>query len=110
MSVKRGNYYLKKAIDFLNGEGFQVEKLEKLNSFFNPRTKKVGWKKSDIWFSDLVAMNEERLVFGQVKGGHGDLKINKAIENYKELKTPPGVEKWVIVYRPRVKHPEIIEV
>ncbi len=112
-NVSRGNYYLNKTIEFLEEEGYRVAKLERLNGLFI-KDKKTGqsrmlWQKKDIWGSDCMAMNDKHLVFVQVKGGDMSLK-KEAIVNFDNLIVPPNVEKWIVIWRPRVKVPEIITV
>ena len=64
--------------------------------------------KRDLFASDLLAMNEEKIIFIQSKLGKKN--IADAFKKYKELKTPTGVKKWIVVWEIRVREPEIIEV
>lgn len=107
-TTSKGNYYLAKTTKLLQDEGYTVEKLEKYTSFF--KDGRSFWKKSDMMFSDCLAYNADEIMFVQVKGGESNLHIPKAVENYKKLKLPKIVRKVIHVWRPRVKHPEVIEV
>jgi hypothetical protein len=107
-NVSRGSYYYTKSKKFLEAEGYHVEKLEKLISYFAKG--KMNWSKTDCLFSDLMAFNEEEFMLVQVKGGICELKIKKATENYQSLRTPNFIKKVIMVWRPRVKVPELIEI
>lgn len=109
-TVSKGNYYYDKTKKLLIQDGFTVEKLEKMVSYFNVKTGMRGWNKSDLMSSDCLAYNEEEFILIQNKGGAGDLKIPKAIENYEKLKVPSFIKKKIFIWRPRVKVPEVIEV
>ena len=104
-NVSKGNYYLKKSKEFLEKEGYNIEKLEKLTGVFIKG--KVLWRKNDMLFSDLLAWNKKEVILIQVKGGE-KVQYKKAIENYKKLKIP--LKKVVMVWRPRIRIPEWIEV
>lgn len=107
-NVARGSYYYTKSKKFLEEEGYHVEKLEKLTGYFS--NGQMKWSKNDCLFSDLMAFNEEEFWLVQVKGGTGELKIKKATENYQSLRTPSFIKKVIMVWRPRVKVPELIEI
>jgi len=103
-NVSKGNYYLSKSKKFLENEGYNIEKLEKLTGFF--KNGSMIWRKSDMLSSDLLAWNEKEVILIQVKGG-AKVSYNQAIKNYKKLKIP--LKKVVMLWRPRVKTPEWIE-
>jgi hypothetical protein len=62
---KRGAYYLKKSIDLLKEKQYDFTKLES-----NKMTMINGrpiWIHTDAFSSDILAMNEEEIIFIQVK-------------------------------------------
>lgn len=66
-----GNYYANKTKEYYEKLGYQVAKCE---------VTKMAWIRghmipihTDIWASDLMAMNKDELIFIQVKTFKGDL-------------------------------------
>jgi len=108
-TVARGNYYLNKTIKFFKEEGYECEKLEKLTgTWIGDR---MIWKKNDLLYSDMLAYGNGEFILIQVKGG-SKVNFNSAVKNYGKLqkKLPSCIKLMVVVWRPRVRMPEVIEI
>lgn len=107
--MKKGNYYKKKTKEWLEKEGFYCEYLEKLQRIYTQG--RIIYVKRDLFGSDLLAMNGEKIVFVQVKSGSKNTGINykKAIEEFKKYPFPNFVDRWIIIWKERQKEPEIID-
>ena len=104
-STAKGNYYRKKTINFLEKQGYEVEILEK-----NQRLMKNGrvlFIRRDIWGSDLIAKNEDEIIFIQCKTNRGD--IAKGIKELNRTHWPSFVKRWVVIWTPRAREPEVID-
>lgn len=120
--VAKGNYYRRRTQDWLESLGYVVEVLERTQRIFvrdrrdkrqdgKPSEPRVIFSKHDVWGADLVARNEDTLVFIQVKSNLGD--IARGMRELSHGPWPRWVGRWV-VYWPRgrrlVDGPEIQEV
>lgn len=111
----KGNYYVMRTKEWLESLGYVVAKLESTKRIMirdktNGALKPI-FTKNDIWGSDLVARNSERIVFVQVKANAGD--ITKGMRQLSEGDWPPHVGRWVIYWpagRRLEAGPEIEEV
>jgi len=108
--MNKGNYYKKKTKDWLTGEGFTCEYLEKLQRIVSKG--KLIYIKRDLFGADILAMNKESIIFVQVKAGKKKtgIDIKKAIQEFKKYPFPDCVDRWIVVWRERDKEPEIIDV
>jgi hypothetical protein len=70
-AVKKGNYYKSKTRDFLKKQGYAVETMERYTQFVKDG-KRIMFKR-DIFASDLLAMNENDIIFVQVKLGRKNI-------------------------------------
>jgi hypothetical protein len=104
--VRKGNYYRKKTIDYLRLDGYDVEILEKNQRIY--KGGKVYFIKKDLWGADLIAKNEEELIFIQCKTNRAH--ISAGIKELHKTKWPEFVKLWVVLWEPYDKEPEIIEV
>ena len=104
-------YYLRKTIDYFKERGYEVEKLEKTYRVYDEEKDSVIFVKRDIFCSDLLAMNENEVIFIQLKTNKSD--ISKGIKAYKRMKRPVGrwnIKFWVVSWEKRKKNPIIVDV
>jgi len=104
-------YYLRKTIDYFKKKGYEVEKLEKTYRVYDKKRNNVIFVKQDIFNSDLLAMNENEVIFIQLKTNKSD--ISKGIKAYKRMKRPVGkwnIKFWVVSWEKRKKNPIIVDV
>lgn len=102
-------YYLRKTKKYFEDKGYIVEKLEKAYRVY--KDGKVIFVKTDIFNSDLLAMNEREVIFIQLKTNKGHL--SEGIKKYKKMERPvsqAGVKFWVISWEKGKKEPIIIDV
>lgn len=93
-TVAKGNYHRNKTRTWLESEGYTVAIAETNYGVFLPKTGKIHYVKKDLWGGDLIAKNEEELIWVQVKANGGDV-----IAGARELLTSgpwPGVTLWVV--------------
>lgn len=105
-TVKKGNYYRKKTIDWLTKEGYDVEIIEKNQRIYNGD--QIINIKRDIRGCDLMAINEDEIIFIQCKSRSQD--INAGIKQMKQYVWPPCVKLQVIYWEERAKEPTVIDV
>ena len=108
--MNKGNYYKVKTKKWLEKDGYQVEYLEKLQRIFTGA--KLFYVKKDLFASDILAMNEQDIIFVQVKSGKNTtgISIKKAIQEFQKYQFPEFVKRWIVVWRDKQKEPEVIEV
>ena len=103
--ASKSDYYKIKTKDWLVKKGYQVAYLEKYQRIFSKG--KVIFIKKDIWGSDGMAMNEEKIIFwNSEKGKHN---LAEHIKRYAEFKFPDSVRRWVVCWTSREKEPQIVE-
>lgn len=109
--VKKGNYYRLRTKKYLQGHGFVVENLEKTQRIYQEDKttgeKKVIFVKRDLWGADLIAKDDEDLIFIQVKTNRGDISTG-----IKELMATPwpgskNILLWVVYWERGSREPEI---
>ncbi len=104
-AVKKGNYYKSKTRDFLKKQGYAVETMERYTQFVKDG-KRIMFKR-DIFASDLLAMNENDIIFVQVKLGRKN--IASGIKAFQDISFPPHVKKQIFVWEQGRGMPEVIE-
>jgi len=106
--ANKGNYYKLRTKKWLKEKGYEVSTMERMQRIVNEKNGEVLFIKKDQLGSDLLATNSEQIIFIQVK-----LNRNNVAEGVKELakqKLPSFCERWVVIWEPRAREPEIIEV
>ncbi|NMB82954.1 MAG: hypothetical protein GYA14_14170 [Ignavibacteria bacterium] len=103
----KGNYYKYKTKLFLQNEGYQVEFLEHYIRYLDKKNNKVKIIKKDIFGSDLIAMNDKKIIFVQVKLGKKN--IAGAVKEFNKYKFPKFVDKWIVIWEKGSSIPEIQE-
>jgi len=61
--------------------------------------------KKDLFFSDMIAVRKDRVLFIQIKSNKNHVK--QAIADYQQLQTPVNCYKIVVLWETRVKKPII---
>ena len=103
--VQKGSYYKARTKKWLEGKGYQVGFLERMFMLYI-KGKMIPIKR-DQFGSDLLAISKDELIFVQVK-----LNKKNIAGAYKEFDSfifPPFAKKWIVVWTPRVKEPEVID-
>ena len=103
--VQKGNYYRLKVKKWLEADGYLVENLEHSQRIFTKG--RVIFIRKDIWGADLIAKNEKELIFVQVKSNK--THISSGIKELCSTVCPRFVKRWVVVWTPRAREPEVIE-
>jgi hypothetical protein len=109
----KGNYHRNKTKEWLETQGYIVAPLESTKRIYLPakngEPEKVIFSKTDIWGSDLVARNENHVVFVQVKANASH--ISQGIKDLSHGPWPASVARWVVHWPERrrtVQGPDII--
>jgi hypothetical protein len=100
-AVSRGNYYKLRTKRWLEQKGYQVAFLERVLWI-----RKVPVK-HDQFASDLLAMNEDSLIFVQVKLNRAN--VARAREEFRRHVFAPGAQRWIVVWEPRAREPDILD-
>lgn len=103
-SRQKGNYYANKTKALFEKMGYQVVKAE---------ITKIAWINgrpaipihTDIWYSDLIAMNRDEIIFIQVK--LGDKNISAAKKAFDSMTWAKNVKRYVVQWKPKIKKPII---
>jgi len=103
--IQRGNYYRLKTKHFYEAEGYEVVTSEIRKPM--PIKGRMVWIATDIFASDLIAMNGEEILFIQVKTNRGD--VSKAVKEFAKHQFPPTIRKIVVCWPERASVPEIFE-
>lgn len=104
--TRKGNYYTLKAKKYLEADGYLVVKSEYRYRVFTPGG--IFYKTADIFSADLIAVNDKEMIFIQVKSNKGD--VLKGIKDMLKIPWPKDCEclkRWVLLWEPRAKGPEI---
>lgn len=106
----RGNYYKYKTKKWFEKQGYCCDYLEKLQRVYS--NGQLIYVKRDLFASDILAFNQNEIIFCQVKSGKKDTGINikKAIEEFSKYPFPKFVKKWIVLWRERQQEPDIIDV
>jgi len=107
---EKGNYYKYKTKQWLIKQSYCVDYLEKLQRVFSKG--QLIYVKKDLFGADILAFNKDEMIFVQVKSGEKTTGINikKAINEFLKYPFPDFVKLWIVVWRPKEKEPEIIDV
>ena len=103
--IQRGNYYRLKTKHFYEAEGYEVANAEVKKPM--PIKGRMVWIATDIFASDLIAMNGKEILFIQVKTNRGD--VSKAVAEFAKHQFPPTIRKIVVCWPERASVPEIFE-
>jgi len=101
--IAKGNYYRLKTKHFYEAEGYEVANAEVRKPM--PIKGRLVWIATDIFASDLIAMNGKEIIFIQVKTNRGD--VSKAVKDFANHKFPESVRKVVCCWPKRASAPDI---
>jgi hypothetical protein len=105
---QKGSYYARRTREWLEKElGFDVVPLERTSRIVKQKASplpgedpnRVIFIKRDIWGADVMAKDDERLIFIQVKSNEGH--IARGMKELSKGRWPPSVERWVVYWPPR---------
>lgn len=99
----KGNYYRLKTKKFFEADGYEVVNSEVRKAM--PIKGRLVWIATDIFASDLIAMNGEEMIFIQVKANRTD--VSKAVIAFSKHNFPATVRRVVVWWPPRSSVPEI---
>ena len=105
-SWKKGTYYRLKTKKWFKEKGYWTEYLELQQRIFTKG--KVLFIRRDLAGADGLSMNGKEIIFWQSK--LNTAHIADAIKEFNKYPFPDCVERWIIVWTPRVSEPQIIEV
>jgi len=101
--IQRGNYYRLKTKHFYEAEGYEVANAEVKKPM--PIKGRLIWIATDIFASDLIAMNGKEILFIQVKTNRGD--VSKAVAEFAKHKFPENIRKVVVCWPDRAGEPDV---
>jgi len=104
--ASKGNYYKIKTKKWFEADGYTVEYLEKLQHVYAKG--KVIYIKRDILGADGLAVNDNEFILWNSISNRGD--IAKHIKTFKQYPCPDFIKRYVILWTPRCREPELIEV
>lgn len=109
-NAQRGAYFKNRTKRWLVAQGWQVAELEIVRWIYRPGGSRLPVKR-DQFASDLLAMNASTLVFVQVKGGEAARggTFPAARRAFARFVFPPGIERWVVAWAPRVRQPRVVQ-
>lgn len=105
--ANKGNYYKLRTKKWLEKKGYQVAFLERMMWIFTKDKKMIPIKK-DQFGSDLLAVNEDQIIFVQVKFNRSN--VADAHKEFAKYTFPKFADKWIVVWEVRAREPEVIEV
>jgi len=120
-AVSKGNYYKLKTKKWLEAKGYQVAFMERMMWVFGRKgdMRRLIPVKKDQFGSDLLAMkgmvigkdgwaeDHGELIFVQVKLNRKN--VAEAHKAFGKFEFPEFVEKWIVVWEPRAREPEVIK-
>lgn len=104
--TSKGDYYKYRTKKWFQSKGYACEYLEKTQRIYAKG--RVIFTKLDIFGADGLAMNGKEMIFWQCKLNKKN--VAAGIKEFAKYPYPPNAERWVIVWQPRAREPEIIEV
>jgi len=104
--MTKGSYYKYKTKKWFTNDGYVCEYLEKNQRIYIKG--RVIFIKRDLFGADGLAMNDKQIIFWQCK--LNEKNISSAIKEFKKFPFPIFVDRWIVVWKPRVRQPEIIEI
>lgn len=112
-TTSRGNYYKKKSKEYYEGLGYETQ----ITEFMCGRQiapGKIIYRKKDVFSSDGISMNGEEIIFWNSKYSTSrDSEwhvIDEGTKDFQRHKFPPDIKRQLIVWKPRKKEPEIINI
>ena len=104
--MNKGNYYKYRTKKYFINEGYSTEYVERNQRIFIKG--QIIFKKQDVFGADGVSMKKDQIVFWQCKLNKKN--IAPAVKEFKKFPFPKFVDRWIIVWIPRAREPQIIKV
>jgi len=104
--MNKGNYYRIKTKKWFQDKGYFTEYLEKNQRIFTKG--RVIFIRRDVAGADGLAMNGKELIFWQAKLNSDN--IAKAFKEFNKFPYPNFIQRWIVVWKPRGREPQIVEV
>jgi hypothetical protein len=112
-STSRGNYYKTKSKDYFEKLGYTTQITEFMCGRAIPG--RIIYVKKDVFGSDGISMNGSEIIFWNSKHCTTDDKnnvntqIRKAKKEFGSFPFPPNVKRQILMWFPRKKQPQIID-
>ena len=108
-NVGKGNYYKRKTKQYFTDRGYTCEYLEKAQHIFDKKTKRIFFVKRDMFASDLIAFNNEELLF--VNSKFNRKNIASGLKEFAKYNFPlcRQIKCILAVWEKGAREPEIIE-
>ena len=107
-NTSKGNYYKKKTKDFYIGQGYHTEILEISKRVYLGPDKPLVNVKYDILGADGVSASDTEFILWNSITNRSD--IGKHIKRFKAIPCPRFIKRYLILWEPRAREPELIEV
>lgn len=105
-AVSRGSYYKQKTVRWFRAQAYWAAFLERV-LYIQGRHGLIPCKRDQLG-SDVLAINAERAVFVQVKGGASWRSgLAAARAEFAKYPLPRGCEQWILGWTPHARAPEI---
>jgi len=104
--MTKGNYYRVKTKKWFQDKGYFTEYLEKNQRIFIKG--RVIFIKRDLFGADGLSMNGKEMIFWQAKLNSDN--IAKAVKEFNQFPYPSFVQRWIVVWTPKAREPQIVEV
>ena len=101
--MNKGDYYRYRTKKWFENKGYQTEYLERRQRIFTKG--KVIFIKRDLFASDGLSINGDRIIFWQCKLNKSH--IADAVKEFSKYNFPKSVERWIVIWEPRKREPEI---
>jgi hypothetical protein len=102
----KGNYYKLRTKKWLEAKGYSVAFMERMMWIppRNPGDTMIPIKK-DQFGSDLLAVNQDEIIFVQVKFNRGGISVGR--REFARYVFPSFAQRWIVIWEPRAREPEI---
>lgn len=103
----KGNYYRLKTKKWFQDLGYYCEYLEKRQRIIT-KTGRVINIARDVAGADGIAMNLDQMIFWQCKLNKSN--VAAAVKEFNKYPYPSSVDRWIIIWVPRAREPEVVPV
>ena len=104
-SSSKGSYYKIKTKNYLEGKGYVVEYLERLQRIYTKG--KVIFIKKDILGADGIAVNDSECILWNSNLGKANIAAHiKIMLSYPQ----GGIKHWLIIWTPRISDPDVLDI
>ena len=108
--ANKGNYYKYRTKSWLEKKGYKVGFLERMQRIYTKG--RIIPVKKDQFASDLLAVSSDEIIFIQVKFNSKveSKNVAEAVKEFHKFAFPKWAKKWIVVWQPRIREPNIIEI